>query len=98
MLWDEASACWRDGVIQQQHHHQQQQQQQQPGLHSTQQEQQPQQQAAVSVSLNPAVLASNYVPLWAGLAGGDEELGVRVVASLEASGLVQPGGELTGFL
>ncbi|GBF87739.1 trehalase-like [Raphidocelis subcapitata] len=48
--------------------------------------------AVFSVSLNPAAFASNYVPLWAGLTAGDEGTGARVVASLEASGLVQPGG------
>lgn len=44
------------------------------------------------VQRSQQVYASNYVPLWCGLTQGDEKLGARVVASLEASGLVQPGG------
>jgi hypothetical protein len=94
VLWDDAAGCWRDGVLVQ------------PAPPSGENAVGggPAEGGAAGgsggrpecgvcgVRLSSGVYASNYVPLWAGLAEGDEELGARVVASLEASGLVQPGG------
>jgi hypothetical protein len=49
-----------------------------------------------AVTPSPGVFASNFVPLWAGLVAGDEDAGARIVAALEASGLVHPAGEAPG--
>jgi hypothetical protein len=46
-----------------------------------------------TLTQNPGVFASNFIPLWAGLAEGDELQGAQVVAALQSSGLVGPAGE-----
>ena len=53
---------------------------------------QQQQQEQYGYQLNPGVFASNYIPLWAGLAEGDQGKGQAVVKSLNESGLVQTSG------
>lgn len=45
-----------------------------------------------TLTQNPGVFASNFVPLWAGVAAGDVVQGSRVVEALQGSGLVQPAG------
>ncbi|KAF6257659.1 trehalase-domain-containing protein [Scenedesmus sp. NREL 46B-D3] len=50
-----------------------------------------------TLTQNPGVFASNFVPLWAGLAEGDEAQGARVVQALQASGLVGPAGIATSL-
>ena len=102
VLWDGAAACWRDGVVVQggdggSDDDDEDKEDLPSGQQQQQQQQQPQPGQTVRVALNPAALASNYVPLWAGLTRGDEARGERVVASLEASGLVLPGGALLLF-
>jgi hypothetical protein len=47
-----------------------------------------------TLTQNPGVFASNFIPLWAGLAEGDEAQGAQVVAALQNSGLVGPAGEM----
>jgi len=54
-----------------------------------------QQQEQYGYQLNPGVFASNYIPLWAGLAEGDQGKGQAVVKSLNDSGLVQTSGIAT---
>jgi hypothetical protein len=51
-----------------------------------------------TLTQNPGVFASNFIPLWAGLAEGDEAQGAQVVQALKSSGLVGPAGELTNYL
>jgi hypothetical protein len=46
-----------------------------------------------TVTQNPGIFASNFIPLWAGVADGDAVQGGRVVEALNASGLVQPAGK-----
>lgn len=46
-----------------------------------------------TLTQNPGVFASNFIPLWAGLADGDVLTGSRAVDSLNKSGLVQPAGK-----
>jgi hypothetical protein len=41
---------------------------------------------------NPGIFASNFIPLWAGVAQGGLVQGGRVVEALQNSGLVQPAG------
>lgn len=47
-----------------------------------------------TVTQNPGIFASNFIPLWAGVADGDAVQGGRVVEALNASGLVQPAGKV----
>lgn len=49
-----------------------------------------------TLTQNPGVFASNFVPLWAGLADGDAVQAGRVVEALQSSGLVQPAGGWVG--
>jgi hypothetical protein len=49
-----------------------------------------------TLTLNPGVFASNFIPLWAGVADGGSVQGGRVVEALNASGLVQPSGKEGG--
>lgn len=48
--------------------------------------------AVYSLVQNPRVFASNFIPLWAGVAEGDMVQGARVVESITSSGLVGPAG------
>jgi hypothetical protein len=47
-----------------------------------------------TLTQNPGVFASNFIPLWAGLTEGDEAQGRQVVQALNSSGLVGPAGGL----
>lgn len=49
--------------------------------------------AMYSLVQNPRVFASNFIPLWTGVAEGDLVQGARVVESITNSGLVGPAGE-----
>lgn len=52
--------------------------------------------AVYTLTQNTGIFASNFIPLWAGLAGGDVLTGSRAVDSLNKSGLVQPAGGAQG--
>jgi hypothetical protein len=85
-LWDAAAGCWRDGLLSPE------EEGGAGGSGSVTSSAGSGGGAVLSVALSRAAFASNYVPLWTGLTAGNPEMGARVVASLEASGLVQPGG------
>ena len=53
------------------------------------------QQVVCAVERNPAVLASNFLPLWAGVAEPGSAQAAAAVAALNASGLVQVAGVAT---
>lgn len=45
-----------------------------------------------TLTQNPGVFASNFIPLWAGLTEGNESQGAQVVAALKNSSLIGPSG------
>jgi hypothetical protein len=47
-----------------------------------------------TLTQNPGVFASNFIPLWAGLTEGNAAQGEQVVQALKSSGLVGPAGVL----
>jgi hypothetical protein len=77
---------WRDGILQQQNATDNSSDSSSSSNAST----------VYTLTQNPGIFASNFVPLWAGLADGDILTGSRAVDSLNKSGLVQPAGGAWG--
>lgn len=49
-----------------------------------------------TLTQNPGLFASNFIPLWAGLTEGNATQGAQVVAALQNSSLIGPSGEWVG--
>ena len=77
VLWDDASAQWRDGVA--------------PSTLRNGSAAHPWV-VGVDLGLAPAAAASNFYPLWAGVGRGDGPRVRRIVEALESSGLIAAGG------
>jgi hypothetical protein len=77
-----AAGMWRDGVLQQQNSSSDSADSKAGGSSSS----------TYTLMQNPGIFASNFIPLWAGVAQGGLVQGGRVVEALQNSGLVQPAG------
>lgn len=102
LLWDNQAGMWRDGVLQQQNSSSSSTAA--DAANSTDSSGTANATGAggssssdrvYTLTQNPGVFASNFVPLWAGVAAGDVLQGSRVVEALQGSGLVQPAGIAT---
>eukprot|EP00878_Enallax_costatus_P016595 GHUV01017413.1.p1 GENE.GHUV01017413.1~~GHUV01017413.1.p1 ORF type:complete len:351 (+),score=99.53 GHUV01017413.1:657-1709(+) len=81
LLWDEAEGMWRDGILS-------------PTVNSTNSSSTNPDQV-YTLTQNPHVFASNFVPLWTGITEGSASQGAAVVQALKASGLIGPAGIAT---
>ncbi|WIA44588.1 hypothetical protein OEZ86_007311 [Tetradesmus obliquus] len=85
LLWDNTTGMWHDGIL--------------APANTTNSSSSTTAAAAAgqvfTLTQNPGIFASNFVPLWAGLAEAHEAQGVQVVGALQSSGLVGPAGIAT---
>eukprot|EP00879_Flechtneria_rotunda_P008702 GHRR01009116.1.p1 GENE.GHRR01009116.1~~GHRR01009116.1.p1 ORF type:complete len:560 (+),score=184.24 GHRR01009116.1:304-1983(+) len=83
LLWDDKAGMWRDGILL-------------PFNSNTSSNTiQNSTNQVYSLTQNPGIFASNFVPLWTGMTQGDAQQGARVVQALQRSSLVGPSGKHT---